>query len=85
MKKQEEVPEGFVIVIKQEIVDNEYMGDKEILVSVQAAEKQLSLPKDQRNPHWRSVKYKDAKSSQAEDSEEKADSIEIPRKRNRTV
>jgi len=93
MKKQEEIPEGFVVVTKQIIKDNVYMGDQEIVVWGGKAEEQLSLPNDQRNPHWRNVKYKvQEKESVTKNvvSEPVAPSIpeptvEIPKKRNRTV
>jgi len=92
MKKPEEVPEGFVVVLKQNIVDNEYMGEIEIMVSKVAAERHLNTPKEERNPHWRGVRYKEvvkesAKAEKQEQTEESAPSnqIEIPRKRNRTV
>ena len=96
MKKQEEIPEGFVVVTKQIIKDNVYMGEEEVVVWGGKAEEQLSLPNDQRNPHWRNVKYKvmDTKKPAPEKIEVVIEpqgsiietaSVDIPKKRNRTV
>lgn len=95
MKNNNEIPEGFVLVTKQIIKDNVYMGEEEVLVWGEKAEQQLSLPMEERNPHWRNVKLKaqDSKpqSIGAEPAHEVAAApaesakIEIPKKRNRTV
>lgn len=94
MKKNEEIPEGFVVVTKQIIKDNVYMGDEEVVVWGEKAHQQLSLPNDQRNPHWRNVKYKVEETKNqipsyheggAVPSSEEAQISDIPRKRARNV
>lgn len=58
MKKEQEIPKGFVWVTRQIVKDNVYEGDEDILVWGEKAEQQLSLPNAERNPHWRNVKFK---------------------------
>ena len=101
MNKKQEIPEGFVLVTRQIIKDNVYMGDEDVVVWGEAAERQLSMPNDQRNPHWRNVRYKETDSEtivkkipQKDESpaannpdaiSEEQPAITIPKKRNRTV
>lgn len=44
-------------VKKQIIKDNVFEGFRIIDASVELAEEQLSLPKEERHPHWKSVEY----------------------------
>lgn len=95
MAKANETPEGFVVVTRQIIKDNVYMGDEERTVWGEKAAEQLSLPNEERNPHWRNVKYKEegkkqvlsekVKAETVEEKEQQVEEVVIPRKRNRNV
>lgn len=95
MKKNEPIPEGFVYVTRQIIKDNVYEGDEEVLVWGEKADQQLSLPNDERNPHWRNVKFKKVEqiempsyvegTSFVPGIEEESTGIDIPKKRTRNV
>lgn len=85
MKNQNEIPEGFVVVTRQIITDNVYMGDEERIVWGEKANEQLSLPNDQRNPHWRNVKFKQTEKESVKEDDDDSNGVDIPRKRTRNV